>query len=83
MVKFPRTPTFVHNGLSPAENFRMRRNPGHIILSDTGGSTGYRCRAWKTELQSQLADSHGLTLTVAHYPTGASQMEPHRASSLL
>jgi hypothetical protein len=41
-----------------------------LILSDTGGSNGCRCRAWKTELQSQLADSLGLTLTVAHYPTG-------------
>src|ERR1039458_4747562 len=54
-----------------------------LILSDTGGSNGYRCRAWKTELQSQLADSHGLTLTVAHYPTGASKWNPieHRLFS--
>jgi hypothetical protein len=31
----------------------------------------------------QLADSHGLTLTVAHYPTGASQWNPiaHRLFS--
>jgi hypothetical protein len=27
-----------------------------LILADTGGSNGYRCRAWKTELQDQLAD---------------------------
>ena len=42
-----------------------------------------RCRAWKTELQSQLADSLGLTLTVAHYPTGASKWNPieHRLFS--
>jgi hypothetical protein len=54
-----------------------------LILSDTGGSNGYRCRAWKTELQSQLADSLGLTLTVAHYPTGASKWNPieHRLFS--
>ena len=46
-------------------------------------TNGYRCRAWKTELQSQLADSHGLTLTVAHYPTGASKWNPieHRLFS--
>jgi len=31
---------------------------------------------WKTEIQSQLADSLGLTLTVAHYPTGASKWNP-------
>ena len=56
-----------------------------LILSDTGGSNGYRCRAWKTELQSQLADSLGLTLTVAHYPTGASKWNPieHRLFSAI
>jgi len=54
-----------------------------LILGDTGGSNGYRCRAWKTELQSQLADSRGLTLTIAHYPTGASKWNPieHRLFS--
>jgi DDE family transposase len=54
-----------------------------LLLGDTGGSNGYRCRAWKTELQSQLADGFGLTLTVAHYPTGASKWNPieHRLFS--
>ena len=37
----------------------------------------------KTELQAQLADSFGLILTVAHYPTGASKWNPieHRLFS--
>lgn len=54
-----------------------------LLLGDTGGSNGCRCRAWKTELQSQLADGCGLTLTVAHYPTGASKWNPieHRLFS--
>jgi hypothetical protein len=54
-----------------------------LLLGDTGGSNGYRHRAWKTELQSQIADSLGLTLTVAHYPTGASKWNPieHRLFS--
>jgi hypothetical protein len=52
---------------------RYPRSHQLLILSDTGGSNGARGRAWKTELQSQLADSLGLTLTVAHYPTGASK----------
>jgi hypothetical protein len=52
---------------------RYPRSRRLLILSDTGGSNGARRRTWKTELQSQLADSHGLTLTVAHYPTGASK----------
>jgi hypothetical protein len=48
---------------------RCPRSRQLLILSDTGGSNGCRCRTWKTELQSQLANPHGLTLTVAHYPT--------------
>ena len=47
-----------------------------LVLADTGGSNGYRCLAWKTELQRCLADSFGLTVTVAHYPTGASKWNP-------
>jgi hypothetical protein len=62
---------------------RYPRSRQLLILSDTGGSNGARCRTWKTELQSQLADSLGLTLTVAHYPTGASKWNPieHRLFS--
>ena len=44
-----------------------------LILADGGGSNGYRPRAWKYELQNKLVDRHGLTVTVAHYPTGASK----------
>jgi hypothetical protein len=38
---------------------------------------------WKTELQSQLANSFALAVTVAHYPTGASKWNPieHRLFS--
>ncbi len=54
-----------------------------LILADTGGSNGYRCYAWKTELQSQLANSFALSVTVAHYPPGASKWNPieHRLFS--
>ena len=54
-----------------------------LLLADTGGSNGYRYRAWKTELQSQIADSLGIAVTVAHYPTGASKRNPieHRLFS--
>lgn len=54
-----------------------------LILADTGGSNSCRRRAWKTELQSQLADCFQLTVTVAHYPTGASKWNPieHRLFS--
>ena len=54
-----------------------------LILADTGGSNSYRNRTWKTELQVQLADNFGLSVTVAHYPTGASKWNPieHRLFS--
>jgi hypothetical protein len=54
-----------------------------LILADTGGSNSCRCYAWKTEVQSQLANSFALTVTVAHYPTGASKWNPieHRLFS--
>lgn len=53
-----------------------------LILADCGGSNGYRCRAWKYELQ-QLCNSHKLTITVSHYPPGASKWNPieHRLFS--
>ena len=62
---------------------RYPRSRQLLILGDTGGSNGARRRTWKTELQSQVADSLGLTLTVAHYPTGASKWNPieHRLFS--
>ena len=56
---------------------RYPRSRQLLILSDTGGSNGARRLTWKTELQSQLADPLGLTLTVAHYPTGASKWKSH------
>ena len=54
-----------------------------LILADTGGSNSCRRRSWKTEIQSQLADTFNLKLTVAHYPTGASKWNPieHRLFS--
>lgn len=54
-----------------------------LILADTGGSNSSRCHAWKTELQSQLANPFALAVTVAHYPAGASKWNPieHRLFS--
>ena len=47
--------------------------PELLLLADGGGSNGYRPRLWKYELQHQLADALGLTVTVCHYPTGTSK----------
>lgn len=64
---------------------RYRRARQLLILADTGGSNSSRTQAWKTEVQAQLANQHRLTVTVAHYPTGASQWNPieHRLFSAL
>jgi len=43
-----------------------------LILADTGGSNGARRGAWKHEIQRQLCDRLGLSVTVSHYPSGAS-----------
>jgi len=54
-----------------------------LILADSGGSNGARCRLWKYALQEKFVDPFGLTVTVGHYPTGASKWNPieHRLFS--
>jgi hypothetical protein len=54
-----------------------------FILADGGGSNGARVRMWKWALQKQVADPFGLTITVSHFPTGASKWNPieHRLFS--
>ena len=56
-----------------------------LILADSGGSNGARCRAWKFALQAKLADPYQLDVTVCHYPPGASKWNPieHRLFSEL
>ncbi len=44
-----------------------------LILADGGGSNGYRAGRWKTQLQRQLVDAFGLTVTICHYPPGAAK----------
>jgi len=54
-----------------------------LIEADSGGSNSARSRVWKEQLQVQIADRLGLTITVCHYPTGASKWNPveHRLFS--
>lgn len=47
-----------------------------LILADAGGSNDYRSRVWKYQLQGQLSDAFGLTVTVCHYPPGSSKWNP-------
>lgn len=54
-----------------------------MIEADSGGSNGARSRVFKQHLQSLIADQHGVTVTVCHYPPGTSKWNPieHRLFS--
>ena len=81
------TPDFAVDAICQWWRQRGRRRysqaPELLILADSGGSNGPRCRAWKLALQEKLADPFGLAVTVCHYPTGASKWNPveHRVFS--
>lgn len=55
-----------------------------LIEVDSGGANDHRKWEWKIALQ-QLADEFGLTITVTHFPPGASKWNPieHRMFSLI
>jgi len=63
---------------------RYPKSKNLLVLADCGGSNGYRSRVWKYELQ-QVADRIGLSITVRHYPPGASKWNPieHRLFSAI
>jgi hypothetical protein len=81
------TPSFaVDNVVHWCQTERLVYYPGatHLMIeADCGGSNGYRSRVWKRDLQVKVADAFGLTVTVCHYPTGASKWNPieHRLFS--
>lgn len=52
-----------------------------LVLADGGGSNSHRSRRWKHALQHKLCNRHDLTVTVCHYPTGASKWNPIVTSS--
>lgn len=56
-----------------------------LLLCDSGGSNGYRPRFWKYGLYHKVARGHGITVTVCHYPPGASKWNPieHRLFSFI
>lgn len=81
------TPTFaVDNIVRWCQTERLEYFPDatHLMIeADCGGSNSYRSRVWKRDLQDKVADQFGLTVTVCHYPTGASKWNPieHRLFS--
>jgi hypothetical protein len=54
-----------------------------LVLADSGGSNNCRHWGWKCNLQTKLCDRFGVTVTVCHYPSGASKWNPieHRLFS--
>jgi hypothetical protein len=54
-----------------------------LLLADGGGSNPSRSRRFKPQLQDKIAEAFGLTVTVCHYPPGASKWNPieHRVFS--
>ena len=54
-----------------------------LILADGGGSNSSRSRVWKKGLQEKLCNKFNLSVTVCHYPPGASKWNPieHRLFS--
>ncbi len=62
------------------------QNPHHIlILCDSGGSNGYRVRLWKYALYHIICCKYNISITVCHYPSGASKWNPidHRLFSFI
>jgi len=62
---------------------RYPNRPDVLIVADGGGSNGSRSRLWKSAVQEKLCDRFGLSVSVAHYPPGASKWNPieHRLFS--
>lgn len=83
------TPAFATNCLARwyADEGRLRypNTNEMLILADCGGSNGSQRRAWKYGLQTKLCNAFGLTVTVCHYPPGASKWNPieHRNTMVI
>lgn len=47
-----------------------------LVLADSGGSNSATSTMWKYYLQKKLADQYKISVTVCHYPSGASKWNP-------
>lgn len=81
------TPEFATDALETWWLMHGRRdykNAKHImIMADCGGGNGYRSTVWKRDLQTKLCNRYGLTISINHFPPGASKWNPieHRVFS--
>lgn len=59
------------------ENIGNFKNAGTaLILADSGGSNAAKSTMWKYYLQKKICNPFKLSVTVCHYPTGASKWNP-------
>lgn len=74
------TPEFSVDGLVSWWQLEGRKCYPHskqlLILADGGGGNSANSRAWKVHLQNKFCDRFGITITVCHYPPGASKWNP-------
>ena len=81
------TPAFAAHSIGTWWKREGSRRYGHapklLVLADSGGSNSCTSWAWKVGIQTQLCNAFGITVTIAHYPTGASKWNPieHRLFS--
>lgn len=81
------TPTFAVENIAQWCRTELPERYPHatrlLIEADSGGSNSARSRVWKWQLQERVVDALQLTVTVCHYPTGASKWNPieHRLFS--
>lgn len=47
-----------------------------LILADSGGSNAAKSTMWKYYLQKRFCNPYNISVTVCHYPTGASKWNP-------
>jgi len=83
------TPEFAVDSISlwlTQYGFNNYANLSHLLVfCDCGGSNGYRARAWKYGIYKKICQPFEMTVTVCHYPSGASKWNPveHRLFSFI
>lgn len=81
------TADFVVDALAKYWQLEGRKRYPHakrlLILADGGGGNRPSSRLWHARLQEKLCDRYDLTVSVSHYPPGASKWNPieHRLFS--
>lgn len=70
------------------KNFGLKHYPKMnklLIFCDSGGSNSCRSNIWKYNIYKKICNPFSITVTICHYPTGASKWNPieHRLFSFI